>query len=461
MSKYTIVNKIGRGGNGTVYKVTDSKGNFFAKKILDNVNSKKAYQRFKDEVEVLYSLRDRRGVIEIIESHLPVQFSKYDKAYYIMPIGISFKEYIQDQNDERIINLVLDLCDTLEFLHSKDITHRDIKPDNILVIDNKPIFSDFGLANFPKKKKVSRPNENIGAKWTIAPEMRRISSTSEYKKADVYSFAKTIWMILTKQWKSFDGQYIPNSNISINNYVNVVINTTRMVGEWVYESIVLLERLLASSTDNNPENRPNASEFKEKFNYWFTSNIDFMERNPYEWEDALHQIFPISIPNNCSWVKIEDILPVLKILCERYDNLNHCFYPRSGGMDFDKVEVDETQAFLIINDDEIIKPKILYFEFMKDFDWSYFRLEVEEIEPIYEDNLLEFEERIFVDNEGNYLPEKSPECRVYSRYVRGSFLLTKKTSNINRLSGPLNAYNALHNERSNSEYKDFLLELIK
>ncbi len=271
MVKYSVVKKIGRGGNGIVYQVTDENGNFFAKKVLENIRSKKAYQRFKDEVEVLYGLKERKGVIEIIDAYLPNQFSKHDKPYYVMPLGISLKDYIKNLHDEQIINLVIELCDTLDFLHSKDITHRDIKPENILVIDNKPVFSDFGLANFPKKVRVSSQNENIGPKWTIAPEMKRISSTAEFKKADIYSFGKTLWMLITKQWWGFEGQYIPNSSISVDNYVEMIINKPHLASKWYYHSIVLLNQLLTESTDNDPLKRPDAKSFTDKLKYWYTS----------------------------------------------------------------------------------------------------------------------------------------------------------------------------------------------
>ncbi len=457
--KYTIKKTLGKGGNGIVYKVVDDKGNFFAKKVLKNIKRKKNYERFKSEIEVLNNLKNKKGIIEIVEHHFPTKISNTDFPYYIMPIGIPFKEYIKTATRERIFELIFELCDALEYLHSQGITHRDIKPDNILVVNDSPVFSDFGLANFPKKKKVSALNESIGPRWTIAPEMKRISSVAEFKRADIYSFAKTVWMMLTQQWLGFDGQYIPNSNISIDNFVKMNINKGHTIGDWEYFSIVLLNRLLAQSTDNDPKKRPNASEFNKQFRYWYSSNEDYFERNPYEWEDALNRIFPISISVSSTWQNLKDIYNILKIIFEAYDTLNHCFYPKSGGNDFNNIEIKND--FLLIENHILLKPKALHFESINDLDFSYFILECEEIEPLFNEKVNEFEEIIFVDEYGNYHKDKDYDenYREISRFFKGKFLITKKTSIINKLPGDLDAYDGIHNKQSNEEYRDLMIKI--
>ena len=62
------------------------------------------------------------------------------------------------------------------FIYIREIYHRDIKPENILVLNNHCHIGDFGLVDFPDKKMLTHTGDQIGAKWTIAPEMRRNGS---------------------------------------------------------------------------------------------------------------------------------------------------------------------------------------------------------------------------------------------------------------------------------------------
>lgn len=428
-------------------------------KVLEKVKFNKDYTRFKSEIEVLIKLKNKKGVIQIVDYFLPTIKSTKSKPYYVMPIGIRFTEYIETKTNEEFYKLIFDLSDTLEDLHNIDITHRDIKPKNLLVVNDNPVFSDFGLANFPKKEKVSSPKEKIGPKWTIAPEMKRISSTAEFKKADIYSFGKTLWMLITKQWWGFEGQYIPNSSISIDNYIELMINKQCLAGKWYYHSIVLLNQLLIAATDNNPLERPDAKSFTTKLKYWYTSCEDYFERNPYEWVDALKRIFPISIPISCSWTKIEEIVNILQIICGQYDNLNHAFYPNKGGDDFNQIGFASENGCIVINQSKILKPKCLIFESLDDFQWSYFRLELSSLTPITSNTYSDISEYLYLDSYGNYTDTENETTFAVSRFLKGSFVIVKKTSIINDLKGQLNAYNGYHNTMTNEEYKALLLSV--
>ncbi len=99
-----------------------------------------------------------------------------------MPIGIPLHNCLSKFPIEKIWDFIVKIIDTLEYLHNKEITHRDIKIENILMVENYPTLSDFGLANFPKQKRLSRINEKIGPAFTIAPEMRRFPRWQNIKK---------------------------------------------------------------------------------------------------------------------------------------------------------------------------------------------------------------------------------------------------------------------------------------
>ncbi|WP_177765148.1 protein kinase domain-containing protein [Flavobacterium sp. I3-2] len=461
LQKYKIVNKLGQGGNGFVEKVIDKKGNYFAKKTLKNTTNKKAYLRFIDEITILSKI-NHSNIIEIIEAHTPTIYISKNEAYYIMPIGIPLKDYIKRSNLDEQFTICEKIIDALVYLHSQDITHRDIKIENIIIVDREPQLSDFGLANFPRKERISGTNEKIGPAFTIAPEMRRISTIANYKKADVYSLAKTIYAILTKNWLTFDGQYNRFSNFSLMNNLDVKINKMRLIGVTEYNSILLLEKLLEAATHNDPEKRPTIVEFQESFSFWLKSNSNYKLRNSIEWNDALLMLFPFGITESARWTNTFDIRKVLNILFNTYDALNHSFFPISGGLDFEIAEIIKINGidFILINNSYLMKPKELIFESMQDTKWSYFRLELQEMKPFFNKKFNhKNEEIIFIDEHNLIFEEPNDTSKELSLFLQGSFLIVQKMAIINSLNGEFDHYMGLHNKMTNDEYKLLLKDI--
>ncbi|AZB21899.1 hypothetical protein EG338_07355 [Kaistella haifensis] len=459
MKIYRDIEIIGKGGNGIVWEVQDSKNNKFAKKTIKHYKKNIPYKRFCDEIEVIKN-NAHIGVIKIVDYYIPKSTLK-ETPYYIMPIGIPLHNCLSKFPIEKIWDFIVKIIDTLEYLHNKEITHRDIKIENILMVENYPTLSDFGLANFPKQKRLSRINEKIGPAFTIAPEMRRISSVAEYKKADIYSLAKTIWVMLTQKWKSFDGQYNTHSSISLKNYVDLKINEITNYGEPNYFSLVVLDKLLFDATHNDPDKRPTIQEFKRRFNFWLDSNDNYELRNEIEWEDAIRKIFPVSVPLSSKWDNILEIKNVLEIIFTHYDNLNYTFFPYFGGLDLTDIKIIEIdyKEYLVINDEYFLEPKCLYFESMNDFSWSYFRLEVIDNKGFFGKNINRNEEKIYIDVSMKIHVEQVENSKQLNFIVKNSFLIVQKTAKINSLRGKLDHHLGIHNKITNDQYRNLLQKI--
>jgi serine/threonine protein kinase len=472
IGKYGIIKILGKGGNGIVYEVA-SGNERYALKTLKDFSRTTAYARFKDEITALKQMGPIPGVVTLLDANIPENPRKQDLPYYTMPIGTPFEKKLAGKNDESLFKAFLKIAQAVADLHSKGFTHRDIKPNNMMFIGDEPVITDFGLVSFPDKTPRSGNNEKIGPAWTIAPEMQRTSSTAEFEKADVYSMAKTLWILITRKHLGFEGQYIPNSNISLNNFVDLKINTMTNAGQFYYHSVVLLDHLLQSSTDNDPEKRPTAQEFHDLLEFWLESNDDFKLRNPYEWEEALDVIFPHGVPAHCEWTDPLQIVKVLKVLTE-YDNLNHFFYPTGGGDDMKSIAYNEVSKTFVMNNDDLMNISKLIFKSLGNAEWSYFRIVIAETEPqtknpedgeeeYVTDSNFRFTGPLYdVDGELNQEIEGLP----IRRFLKGSFIIIQKTSGINNVSGTykgefVDGYTKFHEKFPYDEYHEVLKSLME
>lgn len=464
IAQWTLAKQLGAGGNGEVWVCRDNQKQEYAIKFL-KWGSGEAYKRFFDEVTFMEQFGAIKGVMPIIDKYIPEYSRRNDNPhlpfYYVMPLAESAEVRIKQATvDEKII-IIKEILAMLTSLHAQGIAHRDIKPANILYFKGNYVLSDFGLVFFQKKTAKTPVGAKLGAKWTISPQMERDAVHADKFKADVYSIAKTIWMILTGDMKSFEGQYIPNSLVSLRHY--------KIGDKYLYP----LEKLLAQCTDHNEMARPDASGLEQGFLKWVAINENWSRQNLVQWQEVQERLFPTSVPTHAEWNNPKDIVNVLRLLGQ-YNSQNHTFFPDGGGMDITGANLSYEDGCIEFHCNRlvyIVKPKRLSFEFINDeIEWNYFSLETEPLEAFSSDLPEEFYSEEFC--EMSPLDYQSPDIldnmtkdefdrihpRRITRYLHGSFVMFHKDSIYNHF---VSKYKGEHDKIGLQKFNEIICEFAE
>jgi serine/threonine protein kinase len=462
---WTILKKLSGGGNGDVWLCKNDNDERCAIKLLKK-SRKIAFQRFTDEVNTILSNQDIKGVVEIIDYSLPEDYVN-EVPYYVMPIGEPITTIINSTFNEKI-DFIISIGTTLYHLHQRGIAHRDIKLSNFILLNNEPLLIDFGLVDFPDKIDITQEKEQIGPRFTIAPEITRQETNKniDYLKTDIYSLGKTLWILLTNVKFGFEGQYNTDTILELKKH-----------NPDVYTSPI--DKLLVKCTDNDPENRPSIEGFLGALHEWKKLNEDFHLRNNNQWAELLNKLFPISTPNRVIWTDIDEIIKILNMLGET-PSLNHLFFPKSGGLDLEgaKKSIEEDCIELDMQLIYIIKPIRLLFEsFGDDVAWNYFRIETGGLSPsgVYDEEQLEgrvsetvselypghYEDYGYAEHPDYYreMGEDIPKTvRHVTRYFEGSFVIFNKRSHYNLDN---KTYDGRHNRMSTDEFREYINNSIQ
>jgi serine/threonine protein kinase len=463
---------LGEGGNGFVWLALNAQEDKAAIKILaklETANKEKTYARFKNEVYVMQANSDIEGLLPIIEAYLPDEIDN-ETPWYVMPIAITLDAYLTGKSFEVAVQAVLAIGELLIKLHEREISHRDIKPANILVKDDKFYLADFGLVDYPNKDDLTGTGEQVGAKWTIAPEMKREGHKANGKSADVYSLSKTLWILLSGHRFGFEGQYDPDSVNGLSK-LNLHLPSEEGLLYTDHSSLYTrpLDDLLKASTNDDPLMRPSISEFVEKLRSWIDTYKNFRKRNPLQWYDVQARLFPMAIPQRAIWEATESILEVLNYLSSA-SNLNHMLLPGSGGVDMLGAKQGSEADTIELNVGErsvyVVRPKRLIFEnFGFDWEWNYFRLETGALELSESGSARSNHEWLREIAPHEYVSEREwqidremereypSDARIICRYFDGDFLILQKTSTYNRISS---TYDGRHNQMNTDEFRAYM-----
>lgn len=203
--RYQITELIGIGGMAHVYKAVDlMEDKVVAVKILKNeyAESEEFLRRFRNESKAIAVL-SHPNIVKIFD----VGFS--DEINFIVMEyidGITLKEFIEQQNVLRwkdAMFFITQVLRALQHAHDRGIVHRDIKPQNIMLLSDGTIkVMDFGIARFSRIDGKTLSDKTIGSVHYISPEQARGDFTDE--RSDLYSVGVMLYEMLTGK-KPFDG----------------------------------------------------------------------------------------------------------------------------------------------------------------------------------------------------------------------------------------------------------------
>lgn len=196
--RYEIREILGEGGMARVYKAFDNQENrMVAIKILKDefLSNDEFLRRFKNESKAIAML-SHQNIVNVYD----VSFGdliQYIVMEYIE--GITLKEYIENEGSLRwkdAVHFTIQILKALQHAHDKGIVHRDVKPQNIMVLADGTIkVTDFGIARFSRSDQRTITDKAIGSVHYISPEQARGEKTDE--KTDIYSVGVMLYEMLT------------------------------------------------------------------------------------------------------------------------------------------------------------------------------------------------------------------------------------------------------------------------
>lgn len=200
--RYELQAVIGQGGQGTVYRAFDrwSRGPVAIKIVGAKVTEPSVVERLMRELQALNVLQGTAAV-KVLDT-----FRGNDGELFLvleLLVGEDLDQYLFRRGSERVrpqwlVEVLDPIVSTLEVAHAAGILHRDLKPANIFLLEGGGVrLLDFGMARLRKGAPLTAPGTVMGSPSFMAPEAWKGMSDLLDPRADVYSLAVIIFVMLT------------------------------------------------------------------------------------------------------------------------------------------------------------------------------------------------------------------------------------------------------------------------
>ncbi|SEE89150.1 caspase family protein [Streptomyces sp. Ag109_O5-10] len=244
-----VVRHLGHGGYGHVWELEDDGGARYAMKIFHG-------NELDDEVKVRRFANGYNNMRKLEHPYIVRVHEMLAAPYGFLMDSIAGdnlrKAYIDRNDPESVLQLMIDICETVQHAHSQQVRHRDIKPENIIAAYSDrgrlvPYLTDFDLAYHETNRTVTT---NIGVGGVInyaAPEQlfEPNARTARSETVDVFSLAQLMFFVITGRDPSGE------------NFAKNLEILTHDLGSWVDDRAAkTLIELYRSSTSKQPSERP-------------------------------------------------------------------------------------------------------------------------------------------------------------------------------------------------------------
>jgi len=249
--RYEIIDELGRGGMGVVYRARDPQLNreVAIKLVAPSLLTPETEQRFKSEAQIVARL-DHPSIVAIHD------FGQHEGSlFFVMPVvqGTSLRQLLKEGvlRLGEILDIGLAVGEVLEYSQARGVIHRDIKPENIMVQRQeggglRVRVMDFGLARATEATGVTRTGMLVGTMAYLSPE--QASGRPLDTRSDIYSLATVLYECVTG-----DVPFAGDMQSMLYRVVHEIPQPARDRGAQIDEE---LDRILLGCLAKDPAQRP-------------------------------------------------------------------------------------------------------------------------------------------------------------------------------------------------------------